>query len=359
MKLEILGPGPKSLGLKPLLWYIEECLNEIKKDGEFLIVSALTDTEGLNLLSDTLDRAISLGCTVKAVIGMDLGISRGALRKLDETFGNQNVFIYCNPADSTFHPKMYLIRADDSTGTVIIGSSNLTSAGFLRNFEVNIALKLDLHNKDEKAIFQGFVKTFNDLLKERSTRPLTMKLQSELEKKIERITKTVAETKPGLKLSEVFEGEDHGWEIPAFQGKNAFLMTLSYNDVSGVRGDLYIRIPVIAVISNPKFWGWPKLFSPSAKGYPERLVHISYEGKSYRYRFYFAETPDEFRLVMPQIYTLGATYEGSILKISKKPNMYSLELVLKADKKFGRHLKHCTEECPRGRARVPKMWGYI
>lgn len=359
MKLEVLGPGPKSLGLKPLLWYVEERLNEIKKDGEFLIVSALTDAEGLNLLSDALNRAISLGCTVKAVIGMDLGISKGALLKLNETFGNQNVFIYCNPADSTFHPKMYLVRADDSAGTVIIGSSNLTSAGFLRNFEINIALKLDLHNKDEKVIFQGFVKKFNDLLKERSTRPLTMKLLSELRKKIERITKTITETTHGPRLSEGFEGKDHGWEIPVFEGKNAFLMTLSYNDVSGVRGDQYIRIPVIAVSSNPKFWGWPKLFSPSAKGYPERLVDISYKGKSYRYRFYFAEIPDEFRLVMPQIYNLGAAYEGNILRISKGPNRYSLKLISKTNKNFGQYLKHCTEKCPRGRAKVPKMWGYI
>ena len=359
MRLEVLGPGPKSLGLKPLFWHIEECLNEIKKDGEFLIVSALIDAEGLDLLSDSLDRVISFGCTVKAVVGMDLGISRGALQKLNKTFGDQSVFIYCNPRDSAFHPKMYLIRADDSAGTVIIGSSNLTSAGFLRNFEVNVAIKFDLHNNDEKVIFQGFVKTFNNLLKERSTRPLTTELQSELERNIKRIIKTSTETRPGLKLSEIFEGEDHGWEIPVFQGKNTFLMTLSYNDVSGKRRDQYIRIPVIAVYSNPKFWGWPKLFSPSAKGYPERLVEISYEGKSYRNRFYFAEIPDEFRLVMPQIYTLGTRYEGAILKICKGPNMYSLKLVLKSDKNFGQHLKRCTEESPRGTARVPKMWGYI
>lgn len=359
MELKVIGPGPKSLDLRPLLWYIEKCLKEIKKDGEFLIVSALADGEGLNLLNDALEHVTGLECIVKAVIGINLGISKDTLQKLNETFGNQDVFIYYNPADSTFHPKMYLIRADDSTGTVIIGSSNLTSAGFLRNFEVNIGLRFDLHIKKERRKFQRFVETFNALLKEKSTRPLTKKLQSELEKRTKRIAKPAAEAESTLALSKVFEGENHGWKIPAFQGKRTFLMTLSYNDVSGVRGDQYIRIPVNAVNLNSAFWRWPKSFSRSASGYPQRFLNISYLRRNYRYRFYFAAGPDEFRLVMPQIYSLGASYEGSILKISRRQNRYLLELILRRGKNYTQHIKQCTAKSPRGQAAVSKMWGYV
>jgi len=359
LKLEVLGPGPKSLGLKPLWWYMEQCLNQVGKTGEFLVVSALTDAEGLNLLYDAVGRVINLGGNVKAVIGIDLSIAYDALQKLGEVFGDQNVFIYNNPADSTFHPKMYIIRIDDSTGIIIVGSSNLTHAGFLDNFETNVAISFDLHNIEEKRVYDEFISIFTRLTKEKSTRLLTKELTLTLEKKAKRIRKIPKrETQP--KLSQIFQGKSHGWKIPKFQGKTAFLMTLSYNDVSGVRGDQYIRIPVKAIDANNTFWGWPKSFVPSARAkYPERLVDISFKGKKSKNRFYFAKRPDEFRLVMPEIYALGAAYEGSILEISRHRNLYSISLILKKDKRFGQYFKQCTEKCLRGKAKIPKVWGYI
>jgi len=69
--------------------------------------------------------------------------------------------------------------------------------------------------------------------------------------------------------------------------------------------------------------------------------------------------PDEFRLVLPQIYNLGRSFQQSILRISKKRRYYEVELVQKTDKSYGKILGWCTEKCPKGRASVAKVWGYV
>lgn len=362
MKLEILGPGPKSLGLRPLGLYIKDALTKIKQNGELYIVAALSDIDGINLLKNHIRRISRHNGTTKAVIGIDLGVTKDVLNKAIRTFGAGNIFVYKNPADSVFHPKMYLIKLDESSGIVILGSSNLTGSGFFKNFEINLAIELDLRKARESKIFEQFYELFWKLTKEKSSQELTKNLALALvsNSRLKSQTLIMSRSIKPPKLSNLFKGEKHGWEIAELKGKNTFLMTLSYNDVSGARiGDKYIRIPLLACKANPSFWGWTKLFRHSRKGHPERFIKIRYKGKTTTCRLYFVKTPDELRLVFPQIYGLGKKFVHSILKISRKKAVYEVELIRKSSTEYNKYLRWCSETCPRGKASIPKRWGYL
>jgi HKD family nuclease len=362
MKLEVLGPGPKSLDLKPLGWYMERHLANVQQNGEFYVMVALSEAGALRLFSKNICRISRENGKVKAIIGIDLGTPENILDQITQIFGIGNVFVYHNPKASTFHPKMYIIKVDENLGIIIVGSSNLTSGGLFKNFEINLAVELDLQETEERKLFQKFSLLFEKLTNERSSHLLTrdliliLKSKSTLRKKALMLTKA---TRP-LKLSDLFKGESHGWEITEFNGKSTFLMSLSYNDVSGVRGDQYIRIPVRARDANPKFWGWNYLFRPSPRaGNPERYISIKYMGRKKKRRLYFVERPDEFRLVMPEIYSLGSNFVYSILKICKKRRTYEMQIIPKTHPEYNKYLGWCTEKCPRGWARLPKVWGYV
>jgi HKD family nuclease len=362
MRLEVLGPGPKSLDLKPLGQYIDRNLANTTQNGEFYVAVALSDAAGLRLLEKHVHRIVRQNGTVKAVMGIDLGIAQDVFDQATQIFGIGNVFLYKNPKDSVFHPKMYLIKVNESFGTVIVGSSNLTNGGFLKNFEINLAIELDLRVTRDRKIFEQFVDLFRSLTNEKSSQVLTKNLMSTLISALElkKHTSMMSRTAKPPKLSKLFKGEKHGWENTEFKGKTTFLMTLSYADVSGARmGDEYIRIPVLASKRNPQFWGWTNLFRRSRRGHPERFITIHYNGQKEMRRLYFVPRPDELRLVMPQIYNLGRGVAYSILKISKKKAIFEMELIRKKDKRYSKYLRWCTETCPRGKAKIPKVWGYV
>ena len=160
MKLEVLGPGPKILDLKPLGWYMERHLANVQQNGEFYVVVALSETGALRLLSKNIRRISRQNGKVKAIIGIDLGTSENFLDEITNIFGIGNVFVYHNPKASTFHPKMYIIKVDENLGVIIVGSSNLTSGGLFKNFELNLAVELDLQKTEERKLFQRFSSLF-------------------------------------------------------------------------------------------------------------------------------------------------------------------------------------------------------
>jgi len=361
MRLRILGPGPKLLGLKPAGLYLKEKLTDVKQ-GEFYIIVALAQKDVLKNLSRFI-RNIRKNGKIKAIVGIDLGATGDDLDYLNKLFGSKNIFIYKNPKDGVFHPKVYILKnISKKKGIVIIGSSNLTKAGLFDNFEINIAIEFNLNGIQDRRNFKKFVDLFNDVAKQQSTRLLERNLLSTLKqiKILERKIKITSRTMKPPKLSRIFKGETHGWKSSEFKDKSIFLMTLSYNDVSGVRrGDKYIRIPVRAKDANPDFWGWKK-FKPSKKAqHPERFIQVMYKGKRKKCRIYFVQRVCELRLVLPDIYTLGRKFEGSILKITKRRQTYYIDLITKSNKNFEKYLEWCTEKCPRGKAKLPKLWGYV
>lgn len=362
MKFKTLGPGPKSLDLMPVGWYIKKHLSDMTQRGEFYVAVALADVDGLRLMSSHIRSILRRNGIAKAIVGIDLGLDNNTMNELIRVFGNGNVLIYHNPRDTSFHPKIYAMKVNSRLGIVILGSSNFTGAGFLRNLEINLAIELNLRNTDDREFFDEFLDFFNKLSRLKSVRNLdtgflsTLTSKSTLQKKASIMTRA----NRLLKFSDLFKGETHGWEDKEFYDKSTFLMSLSYNDVSGVRGDKYVRIPKNARDTSPKFWGWNRLFRPSPRaGHMERFVSVNYGGNKHRRRLYFVDRVSEFRLVLPDVYSLGRGFERSVLKIAKKRREYDIETISKTDPRYNRYLAWCTERCPRGKATTPKVWGYV
>ncbi|MBI3416720.1 MAG: hypothetical protein HY043_15620 [Verrucomicrobia bacterium] len=92
---------------------------------------------------------------------------------LKELSGYPSVKLYLyNEPTRTFHPKLYLF-ANASEAALIIGSSNWTQGGLQRNVEVNVVLRLDLNDAEQKATYDRTVEFYQTYWRELSNGRLT------------------------------------------------------------------------------------------------------------------------------------------------------------------------------------------
>jgi len=73
------------------------------------------------------------------------GTSREGLEDLLAATPQGQIWVYHNPGNTTFHPKIYLFR-NANQADLLVGSGNLTSGGLFRNYEASLAISLDLNN---------------------------------------------------------------------------------------------------------------------------------------------------------------------------------------------------------------------
>jgi len=88
--------------------------------------------------------------TFQWIIGIDSITTSDALRTLRELEGLSTGEYYVRVFESSsgiFHPKVFIFKRIDGSGTVLIGSNNLTSGGLKDNIEV--AVRLDNLTADE------------------------------------------------------------------------------------------------------------------------------------------------------------------------------------------------------------------
>lgn len=131
--------------------FFESHLRELLNDNEYIQSKAL-------IAFATLNGVLSIGAAVggelfhhvnkqdnsfKWIVGVDSITSADALRTLRE-LGNSSVGdFYLRAFESStglFHPKIFIFKKADGTGTVLIGSNNLTSGGLRDNIEVSVRL---------------------------------------------------------------------------------------------------------------------------------------------------------------------------------------------------------------------------
>lgn len=107
-------------------------------------------------------KAYSSSGKIELIVGIDHGgTSKEGLEDLLSSVSNGRVIVFHNAIVSTFHPKIYLFRSDQSA-EVLIGSGNLTEGGLFTNYEAAVQLSLDL-NLDEH---RKFLKDVEDALDE-------------------------------------------------------------------------------------------------------------------------------------------------------------------------------------------------
>lgn len=92
--------------------------------------------------------------------GSDYEAIAGLLNVLD-THETADVHLY-HERGRTFHPKIYLFANQETQrALVIIGSSNWSEGGLVRNVEVDVLLHLDLGNADQLACFDRMNELFD------------------------------------------------------------------------------------------------------------------------------------------------------------------------------------------------------
>ncbi len=97
---------------------------------------------GMRYLSSPFEKFLRRGGFAQITVGVDIeNTSVEGLKDLLslEEHGNMEVFIHHNEAQTTFHPKVYLLR-NDSNARLIVGSNNLTQAGLFINTEAGLQL---------------------------------------------------------------------------------------------------------------------------------------------------------------------------------------------------------------------------
>jgi HKD family nuclease len=68
------------------------------------------------------------------------------------------LYLYNEPT-RTFHPKLYLF-ANATEAALIVGSSNWTQGGLQRNVEVDVVLRLDLNDPEQKSTYDRTVEIY-------------------------------------------------------------------------------------------------------------------------------------------------------------------------------------------------------
>ena len=158
MKLEFLGqPFIADARLGPLL---EESLADADA---FWVLTAWAQLSGLDLLEEGLRKFRERGGKAEAMVGIDGGIAtREALERAAELFDVVHVFHDPSGRRRTYHPKLYCVERVGEV-IVILGSSNLTEGGLYRNYEANLALRLDQENEADAEVFEA-IKAFRESL---------------------------------------------------------------------------------------------------------------------------------------------------------------------------------------------------
>ena len=96
--------------------------------------------------------------------GSDYEAIEALLKKLSD-YPNVKLYLYNEQPNRTFHPKLYLF-ANATAAALIIGSSNWTQGGLQRNVEVDVVLRLDLNDPEQKATYERTVEVYQTYWRE-------------------------------------------------------------------------------------------------------------------------------------------------------------------------------------------------
>jgi HKD family nuclease len=386
MQVVLLGPSPSSIKFVPLWQYLKNRLIKSKRKGSrFRLAVAYAQESYEPLLRKVMQRFAINGGVIEAVVGINgNGTSAKALRGLLEICGPSNLFVYYNPANGVFHPKFYII-SDELSASVIIGSSNLTVSGISNNFEISVAIELNLASTKDASMLISFESLFDDIKRLPSSRLLDKTLLQLLSDAGALCHERVFSTEDAIsgslqgELRQYFDPTPHptirirryATSIPYQRARPntkrtgarlRFVMTLAEHDVSGLRGEPYFLVPIEARSSNPSFWGWYRAFAPSrVGGFPERMfkarVRIGATETTENCRLYFLEPRDEFRLKCAPIHKLGRAYAGSFVVIkwknTRRGRIALIDLTQKGEKLYGELAK-----LPFNVHTMGKKWAY-
>src|SRR3954453_9218120 len=118
---------------------IDHLVTEIDRAKSIYILTSFAMKSGVNVISSALKRAAERGVDIKICTGDYLFVTQPeALTALIDIHPNIEVRLWQSNGVS-FHPKAYIFQYDDS-GTLIVGSSNLSRSALTSGIEWNLSL---------------------------------------------------------------------------------------------------------------------------------------------------------------------------------------------------------------------------
>jgi hypothetical protein len=132
-------------------------------------------------------------------------------------------------------------------------------------------------------------------------------------------------------------------------------MTLSANDVNGIRQESYMLIPIDARRANPGFWGWSSGYRSNSTGHRVLKITLDDGGGPYESRIYDVPERSEFRLCT-ELHRRGAAYVGHVLLLRRiRKARYSGRIVSPGDPNWASSLAGLTNLT----RSATKLWGYV
>ena len=119
---------------------IEHLVPEIDRAKSIYILTSFAMKSGVKVIRESLNRAAERGADIKICTGDYLFITQPeALKSLIDIHPNVEVRLWQSNGVS-FHPKAYIFQYDDS-GTLIVGSSNLSRSALTSGVEWNLSME--------------------------------------------------------------------------------------------------------------------------------------------------------------------------------------------------------------------------
>lgn len=372
---------------------------------QFRAAVAFVKRSGVKHIQTALEN-FSKRAVVSLTVGIDCGgTSLEGLQALLESVAPPNqVWIYHNENQSTFHPKVYLFK-NDERADAIIGSGNLTEGGLFTNYEAHVAISLNLAKRADRAVLRNIEdvldswanpmwgtaqllspQLLNDLAKNayvlKEKNAVEIEEGPSMRRGKERnaataLFKAVSVLKPPKSFprrkSEPRERKNKaalaglvGPRVERLGQVSGFVMTLQKTDVG--RGRVTpgasqrspeIFIPLAARDFDPSFWDWPNEFSPD----PEKPGKMDRWGVKMRIGADIVEVnmmtwPDkhDFRLRCEALRSAGNV--GDILRIEradgKKDFTYYVEIIPQGTSLYKEYSYLCENTVRNSR----KKWGY-
>lgn len=131
-------------------------------------------------------------CIQHYLVGIDLPTSSGVLRKMQSRLQNGLFESHICKVDTSFHPKLYLLRVSNKY-TAFIGSSNLTDGGLEDNIELNFKI-----SSQEECL--AISKWFKNIYEGEDAYPLTDENLKEYEEQVSSIVEIQNQLKKKRKL---------------------------------------------------------------------------------------------------------------------------------------------------------------
>lgn len=121
-----------------------------------LIGTAFMNAAGAAMVVNNLS---AIAPNLQLIVGVRNGVTS---KQSIEILKAHNIYPICVDTATQafiFHPKVYLAH-NQTNATLIIGSANLTSGGFVKNIESSAILNLDLFNQEDLLLMQKVINNF-------------------------------------------------------------------------------------------------------------------------------------------------------------------------------------------------------